>query len=549
MGDPGVATAERAHALVGELVAAQRVLASAQACAAGLMVEFAGVRRVLDAELIANRSSVGVDSRFRPAEFAATEIGLAVTASKFSVQRTMAVAARLQAETPDAWDAWAAGEIDQPKAVRINRALLRLTKASSKEMLNATVVPVAVCKTAELLGRWLNQLVARLEPDQVDERLRRSFDDRYVSLRPDLDGMSSLSAAMSSVDAVAVDQVLSALSGLAEPGDARTLMQRRADALVDLLLGRASNGCHVTWEDDDDDDSEDRADIDDEAEVAADAADAAATASQPASGAAAQAVAVDMAEPPPWDPEQDFELPPSAFRPDGRAEPPTDTGAGPGPDTEPDRSGRLVVTPCPGGKKAGPLPVITIGVVVSVQSLFGYTDSPGQLADHSALVPAETVRELARQPGSLFYQLLTDAGGDLLAVTELGRFPSRKLGAAVRWREGVCDNPICTVPGPRCDLDHLVPSPRGPTAARNLGPKCRGDHRAKTHAGHGFARTGPHTTRWQTPTGHAYDSKDNPLPVENWPDVPEAGPPEPGGGWAGTDEASRRKSGPPSAGP
>jgi hypothetical protein len=143
----------------------------------------------------------------------------------------------------------------------------------------------------------------------------------------------------------------------------------------------------------------------------------------------------------------------------------------------------------------------------------------------SAAVPSETVRESARQPRALFYRLLTDAGGDLLAVTELRRFPSRKLGATVRWREGVCDNPICTVPGPRCDPDHLVPSHRGATAACNLGPKRRNGHRAKTPAGHQSARTGPHITRWQTPTGHVYDSPDDPLPVENWPDVTEPVPP------------------------
>ena len=501
MGDTGLVDAGRAQALVGELVAAQRSLARAQARAAGLMVEFSGVRRELDSELIGGRSLVGVESRFRPGEFAATEIGLAMTASRFSVQRTVAMAVRLQDETPDVWDAWSAGEIDQLKAVRINRALLRLTKASSRQMLNAMVVPVAVCRTAELLGRWLNQFVARVEPDQVDERLRRSFADRYVSLRPDLDGMSSLSAAMSSVDAVAVDQVLTALAGLADADDPRTVMQRRADALVDLLLGRVVNGCHVSWEVDEDDQNDGA----DESEVLRQA-------SPPEEG--------------PWDPEQDFDLPPSAFRPDPHstadADPPPTPTADRSQPPDPDRSGRVVVTPCSGGRSDRPLPVITIGVVVSVQSLFGYSDAPGQLADRSALVSSETVRELAAQPGTLFYRLLTDAGGNLLAVTEMGRFPSKKLGLAVGWREGICDNPICTVPGPRCDLDHLVPSPRGPTSACNLGPKCRGDHRAKTHAGHRSVRTGPHTTRWQTPTGHVYDARDVPLPVENWPGQAQA---------------------------
>ena len=118
----------------------------------------------------------------------------------------------------------------------------------SKELLNTLVVPVAIEKTPEILGRWLNQFIAEVEPDETDERLRRSFDDRYVSVRPDIDGISFLHAALSSVDAVAVDQILNALASIAEPGDERTKQQRRADTLVDLLCGRISNGWHTDFD-------------------------------------------------------------------------------------------------------------------------------------------------------------------------------------------------------------------------------------------------------------------------------------------------------------
>ena len=164
----------------------------------------------------------------------------------------------MQAEAPDAWDAWRAGDIDQEKAVRINRALRLLVTDRSKELLNTVVVDVAICRTPEILGRWLNQFIARVEPDETDERLNRSLDDRYVSIRPDLNGVSFLFAAMSAVDATAVDQVLTALAAAAEPGDLRTLQQRRADALVDVLLGRVSNGCHVYWDTNDDGDDKKR---------------------------------------------------------------------------------------------------------------------------------------------------------------------------------------------------------------------------------------------------------------------------------------------------
>ena len=140
--------------------------------------------------------------------------------------------------------------------------VFRLTRDSSKQLLNALVVDVAVCKTVELLGRWLNEFIAQVEPDQTNERLRRCFEDRYVSIRPDIDGISFLNAAIASADADAINQVLNALAAIAEPGDTRTFQQRRADACTELLLGKISNGCHVSWQDDDDDDDDDEDDED-----------------------------------------------------------------------------------------------------------------------------------------------------------------------------------------------------------------------------------------------------------------------------------------------
>lgn len=67
----------------------------------------------------------------------------------------------------------------------------------------------------------------------------------------------------------------------------------------------------------------------------------------------------------------------------------------------------------------------------------------------------------------------------------MGRFPSRTPGLAIGYRDGVCTNPngvctnpICHVPAARCDLDHVIPVPEGPTTASNLDDKCRSDHRA-----------------------------------------------------------------------
>jgi uncharacterized protein DUF222 len=158
-----------------------------------------------------------------------------------------------------------------------------------------------------------------------------------------------------------------------------------------------------------------------------------------------------------------------------------------------------------------------VGVVVPLQSLLGVDDAPGELADRSASVPAPLARQIAARPGTLFYRLLTDARGNLLDVTQLGRFPSELLGFAVDVRDGTCRWPTCTTAAAKCDRDHTVSAPDGPTAAGNLGNDCRRHHRAKTHAGYHVDQPEPGTFVWRTPTGHRYTVEPEPLPVGSWP--------------------------------
>lgn len=86
--------------------------------------------------------------------------------------------------------------------------------------------------------------------------------------------------------------------------------------------------------------------------------------------------------------------------------------------------------------------------------------------------------------------------------------PSAKLAAFVRARDMFCRFPGCDVPAERCDVDHVVPYPCGPTHASNLHCKCRTHHLMKTFWG------GPDgwrdrqlpdgTVIWTTPSGQTY---------------------------------------------
>jgi hypothetical protein len=125
----------------------------------------------------------------------------------------------------------------------------------------------------------------------------------------------------------------------------------------------------------------------------------------------------------------------------------------------------------------------TIGVLVPVTSLAGLDNQPGASFDGEFALPASMVRDLAAQPGTLFYRVFTDPLGRILDVTELGRFPSRKLRTAVDIRDGTCRFATCSRPATECDDDHQIPHPRGPTSGANIRSLCRRHHRMKTHLG------------------------------------------------------------------
>lgn len=165
-------------------------------------------------------------------------------------------------------------------------------------------------------------------------------------------------------------------------------------------------------------------------------------------------------------------------------------------------------------------PSTTVGVVVPVQSLVGEAETPGQTVDGQHSVPAEVIRRHAVEPGTLFYRLLTDTDGNLLQVTEAGRYASDKLGFAVAARDATSRFPTSTVPAARCDVDHTRPyDAGGPTTAANLGPLDRRTHNAKTRGLLRLRQPEPGTFVLTTSTGHTYTTRPESLPVADWPDT------------------------------
>jgi hypothetical protein len=164
------------------------------------------------------------------------------------------------------------------------------------------------------------------------------------------------------------------------------------------------------------------------------------------------------------------------------------------------------------GKLADRTPAPAVAVTV-----LGLDDTPAQLSGGGAAVPPSVARDLLTKPDTLVYRLLTDPVGNLLDVTQLGRFPTAKLGFAVEARDQTCLIPTCTKPAVRCDLDHTEPHPDGPTAYWNLGPLCRRHHRWKTSGLIQLRQLQPGVFELTMPTGHQHIIRAEPQPVGEWP--------------------------------
>ncbi|UXA18540.1 HNH endonuclease signature motif containing protein [Mycobacterium sp. SMC-4] len=127
--------------------------------------------------------------------------------------------------------------------------------------------------------------------------------------------------------------------------------------------------------------------------------------------------------------------------------------------------------------------------------------------------------------------------------------PSAGLAEFVRMRDLFCRFPGCDVPAERCDIDHVVPYPFGPTHPSNLSCECRGHHLMKTFwsgpAGWSSVQLPDGTLIWTAPTGHRYITKPGsrlyfPAAAITSADLAPLPKPPPGYG-AGTMKMPRRR--------
>jgi hypothetical protein len=147
----------------------------------------------------------------------------------------------------------------------------------------------------------------------------------------------------------------------------------------------------------------------------------------------------------------------------------------------------------------------TIQVTVSLETLLGLDDQPGEL-DGFGSIPAGLTRALASDPTGTWRRLITDPDGRMIDYSQDAYEPAQALQDHLIARDVRCRFPGCTRRARVSDLDHQIPWPKGPTSARNMQALCEHHHRLKHQTG--WTVTGdPHGILiWISPTGHRYES-------------------------------------------
>ncbi|HEY0217615.1 MAG TPA: DUF222 domain-containing protein [Cellulomonas sp.] len=364
------------------------------------------------------------------------------------------------------------------------------------------VLPEAGRRTPTQLRRDLERALIAVDPAEAASRQVHARTGRRVD-RPRVlpDGMAGLWAVLPAATAARIDATLDTAARTARSaGDERTLDQLRADGLSDLVLHTA---CAVS----------------------------------------AQPSAL-----PPLGAGHAGGFPDAVHVPGDRC-PPAGTEHPDGPH------------PCPVARHGR----ARVRVTVALSTLLGIDDEPADLAGYGP-VDATTARALAE--GGIWRRVVTDPlSGTVLDVGRTRYRPPAGMVEHVQARDRTCARPGCSATAESCDLDHTVefhaaterpppapagaappgiarpdtarpdtarpdtalsdtvlsdtvpsdtarsdtapshtarPSGLGRTAADNLGPLCRRDHRLKTDGGFILRQTAPGVYEWITPTGHRY---------------------------------------------
>jgi Domain of unknown function (DUF222) len=154
-------------------------------------------------------------------------------------------------------------------------------------------------------------------------------------------------------------------------------------------------------------------------------------------------------------------------------------------------------------------------VVVAATTLLGLDDDPAELVGHGPIT-AEMARAIAGD--ATWTRLLTDPVSGIVTDYGTTRYrPPVSLTDLVTAKHPTCRGLGCRQPASRCQIDHTIEFPHGPTAGHNLGPRCTHCHIHKHEAGWEVAQLLDGTFLYTAPSGHTYRREPDPPLLPNPP--------------------------------
>lgn len=159
--------------------------------------------------------------------------------------RLLALAVRTVRFIPAAVVALSHGIIDLERLVILERATRKLEAGQADEV-SASVLRRGGRSSHNAFGAAVRRQIIRVDPEGAERRRKKAAAERGVNIRAAEDGMGWLSALLPIDRMLAGFQRLDTLARNAGgPDDERTLDQRRADVLFDLLMGRDQESVRV----------------------------------------------------------------------------------------------------------------------------------------------------------------------------------------------------------------------------------------------------------------------------------------------------------------
>ncbi|MCG8654938.1 HNH endonuclease signature motif containing protein [Yimella sp. NH-Cas1] len=133
-----------------------------------------------------------------------------------------------------------------------------------------------------------------------------------------------------------------------------------------------------------------------------------------------------------------------------------------------------------------------------------YTTGWARIAGIGFIRP-EVLDALIEQFGCRLTRALVDADtGVTCEISTTAYEPTSRMREFVQQRDQTCRFPMCTRAAIRCDIDHVVEWPQGPTAVQNLAALCRHHHDAKTKKHWDYDTSDDGVCTWTSRTGRTY---------------------------------------------